>query len=51
MKTFREFISEVNYPEKGSDAEKERWNIGEGYNDTFKVTVYDNKYFQYIPFL
>ena len=23
----------------------------EGYNDTFKVTVYDNKYFQYIPFL
>ena len=23
----------------------------EGYNDMFKVTVYDNKYFQYIPFL
>tara|TARA_B100001079_G_C16175369_1_gene410394 strand:- start:40 stop:708 length:669 start_codon:yes stop_codon:yes gene_type:complete len=26
MKTFREFIAEVNYPEKGSDIEKERWN-------------------------
>lgn len=23
----------------------------EGYNDMFKITVYDNKYFQYIPFL
>lgn len=23
----------------------------EGYNDMFKVTIYDNKYFQYIPFL
>tara|TARA_Y100001963_G_scaffold87325_1_gene120735 strand:- start:41 stop:676 length:636 start_codon:yes stop_codon:yes gene_type:complete len=26
MKTFIQFIAEVNYPEKGSDAEKERWN-------------------------
>ena len=23
----------------------------EGYNDMFKTTIYDNKYFQYIPFL
>ena len=23
----------------------------EGYNDMFKVTIYDNKFFQYIPFL
>ena len=23
----------------------------EGYNDMFKATIYDNKYFQYIPFL
>tara|TARA_B100000131_G_scaffold148738_1_gene144471 strand:+ start:214 stop:864 length:651 start_codon:yes stop_codon:yes gene_type:complete len=26
MKKFIQFITEVNYPEKGSDAEKERWN-------------------------
>ena len=26
MKTFIQFIAEVNYPEKGSDIEKERWN-------------------------
>ena len=25
MKTFREFIAEVNYPKKGSDIEKARW--------------------------
>ena len=26
MKKFIQFITEVNYPEKGSDVEKERWN-------------------------
>jgi len=26
MKTFKEFISEVNRPEKGSDEEKSRWD-------------------------
>ena len=26
MKKFIQFITEVNYPEKGSDIEKERWN-------------------------
>ena len=26
MKSFHQFMLEVNYPEKGSDVEKERWN-------------------------